>query len=214
MPLETDNLTFCRDIVLRRTVSGGATARSKRAMCRGSFHWHWLSPKQKTHTKATWGRTPRRRAESNNHDKTVGQRSCARKCKFCNKTHVIKKELCPAGGKTCDACKGRNHFRGSTQCSKTVHGVQNDCDSDSSSTSYGDISSVTADVHTFSSDDHGPIFCHMLIRKQSVEMQIDCGSTVSILPKKYVEDKDIRPESVTLKMWNNIKTEALGQVPC
>ena len=51
----------------------------------------------------------------------------------------------------------------------------------------------------------------MLIRKQSVEMQIDCGSTVNILPKKYLEDKDIRPESVTLKMWNNMKTEALGK---
>ena len=51
----------------------------------------------------------------------------------------------------------------------------------------------------------------MLIRKQSVEMQIDCGSTFNILPKKYLEDKDIRPESVTLKMWNNMKTEALGK---
>ena len=51
----------------------------------------------------------------------------------------------------------------------------------------------------------------MLIRKQYVEMQIDCKSTVNILPKKYVEDKDIRPESVTLKMWNNMKTEALGK---
>ena len=91
------------------------------------------------------------------------------------------------------------------------HGVQNDCDSDSSSISYGDINSVTADVHTLRSDDHGPIFCHMLIRKQYVGMQIDCGSTVNILPKKYVEDKDIRPESVTLKMWNNMKTEALGK---
>ena len=165
----------------------------------------------KTHTKATWGRTPRRRAESNNHNKILGQRDCARKCKFCNKTHVIKKELCPAGGKTCDACKGRNNYRFSTQCSKTVHGVQNYCNSDRSSTSYGDICSVTADVHTLSSDDHGPFFCHMLIRKQSVEMQIDCVSTVNILHKKYVEDMDIRPEYVTLKMWNNIKTEALGK---
>ena len=156
-------------------------------------------------------RTPRRRAESNNRDKTLGQQGCARKCKFCNKSHIMKKELCPAGGKTCNACKGRNHFRGSTQCSKTVHGVQNDCDSDSSSTNYGDISSVTADVHTLSSDDHGLIFCHMLIRKQSVEMQIDCRSTVNILPKNCVEDKDIRPESVTLKMWNNMKTEALSK---
>ena len=108
-------------------------------------------------------------------------------------------------------CKGRNHFRCSTQCSRTVHSVQDGSDSDSSCTNYGDISSVTADVHTLSSDNNGPIFCHMLVRKQSVEMQVDCGSTVNILPKKYVEDKDIRQESATLKMWNNVKTEALGK---
>ena len=66
-------------------------------------------------------------------------------------------------------------------------------------------------MHTLSSDNNGPIFCQMLVRKQSVEIQVDCGSTVNVLPKKYAEDKDIRPEYVTLKMWNNVKTEALGK---
>ena len=51
----------------------------------------------------------------------------------------------------------------------------------------------------------------MLVRKQTVKMQVDCGSTVNILPKIYVEDKDIRQESVTLKMWNNMKTEAIDK---
>ena len=118
----------------------------------------------------------------------------------------MKRELCPAWDNTCDARKGRNHFRGSSQCSRTVHGVQDGSDSDSSCSNYGDISSVTADVHTLSSDDNGPIFCHTLVRKQSDKTQVDCGSIVDILPNTYVEDKDIRPESVTLKMWNNVKT--------
>ena len=112
----------------------------------------------------------------------------------------MEKELCPAWGKTCDACKGCNHFRHSKQCSRSVHGVQNGYDSDSSCTSYVDISSVTADVHTLGSGDNGPIFCHMQVTKQCVEMQVDCGSTVNILPKKYVDDKDIRPECITLKI--------------
>ena len=132
-------------------------------------------PKPKTHTKATWGRPPQMRAESNNHDKTLGQRGFARKCTLCSRTHVMIKELCPARGKTCDACKCRNHFRDSKQCSRT-------------------------DVHTLGSDDNGPIFCHMQVRKQSVEMQVDCGSTVNILPKTYVEDKVISPKCVTLNI--------------
>ena len=67
-------------------------------------------PEPKTHTMATRGRTPRRIAESNTHDKTLGQRGCARKCKFCNRTHVMKKELCPAYGKICDAMQGPQSF--------------------------------------------------------------------------------------------------------
>ena len=32
------------------------------------------------------------------------------KCKYCGKQHKLKKEECPAFGKTCLNCKGRNHF--------------------------------------------------------------------------------------------------------
>ena len=48
------------------------------------------------------------------------------KCKFCSKIHVIKKESCPACGKSCDACEGKNHFKNSERCPKSkrkVHGV-------------------------------------------------------------------------------------------
>lgn len=31
------------------------------------------------------------------------------KCRFCGNTHIFKKEMCPAWGKTCSNCKGRNH---------------------------------------------------------------------------------------------------------
>ena len=31
-------------------------------------------------------------------------------CKFCGRQHELRKELCPAFGKTCSKCKGKNHF--------------------------------------------------------------------------------------------------------
>ena len=33
-----------------------------------------------------------------------------RECKYCGKIHIMKKELCPAWGKTCTSCKRDNHF--------------------------------------------------------------------------------------------------------
>ena len=112
------------------------------------------------------------------------------------------------GGDTCDLCKGLNHFK--VVCSKSVHGVRQESDSDSDS-SYDSISSVTMEVHTLSSPRNNPILCKMLLNKRPVKMQVDCGTNVSVLPKKYVAAEDIRPESVTLKMWNNVTTKALGR---
>lgn len=39
-------------------------------------------------------------------------------CKFCGKTHAMKKEECPAWEKTCENCHGRNHFK--IKCKKSA----------------------------------------------------------------------------------------------
>jgi len=80
------------------------------------------------------------------------------------KTHVMKKELCPAYRKTCDSCRPRNHFRGSEMCKPSVHIVHDDSDD-----SYNSISSVTAELHTIS--------CKMRLNQQDVT----CKSTVVLL---------------------------------
>ena len=33
-----------------------------------------------------------------------------RECKYCGKIHIMKKELCPAWGRTCTSCKRDNYF--------------------------------------------------------------------------------------------------------
>ena len=45
-----------------------------------------------------------------------GDSKSARRCKFCNRSHVMKKESCPAFGKTCNVCSGKNHFAASSVC--------------------------------------------------------------------------------------------------
>ncbi|KAK2192045.1 hypothetical protein NP493_40g06001 [Ridgeia piscesae] len=45
-------------------------------------------------------------------------------CKFCGRTHPQKKDCCPAWGRTCRRCAGRNHFSNCCQMgNKKVHTV-------------------------------------------------------------------------------------------
>lgn len=41
---------------------------------------------------------------------TAGRSECCLQCKFCGKVHTMRKEECPAWGKTCMSCGGRNNF--------------------------------------------------------------------------------------------------------
>ena len=67
-------------------------------------------------------------------------------CKFCCRSHIMKKEACPAWGKLCDACGQKNHFRGSKKCKKNrnVHSLQEyDSTSESDSDESATVMSVT-----------------------------------------------------------------------
>lgn len=135
------------------------------------------------------------------------------KCKFCCQVHEFKRELCPAWGKSCNACKQMNHFSASNKCSKNRIHLVKDSETEYSS-DCSSIASVTATANenvNSVNNESGPIFCEMLVDDSPIKFQIDCGATVNILPKKYVNGHRIRNESINLKMWNNDTTNALGK---
>ena len=112
-----------------------------------------------------------------------------RKCLFCCQIHVMKREMCQAWGKTCAACGERNHFKASNKCKQQSVNSLPDYYSDSSESSTETISTVTAsEDRVVNSVDPGNqlIFCETEINNKPVRMQIDCGSTVCILPKCYL----------------------------
>ena len=61
-------------------------------------------------------RVPRNKKPDNRHEKKVNEINC----NFCVYQHEKSIEKCPAWGKTCDNCKGQNHFK--SKCKK-VHAV-------------------------------------------------------------------------------------------
>ena len=117
----------------------------------------------------------------------------------------MKKEMCPAWGKTCASCSERNHFKASTKCKhQGVNSLGDGYSSDSSVSSTGTISTVTALESEFVNSvtpGNQLIFCEMEVNKRPVKMQIDCGATACILPKDFLRDQHaIHPERVHLQM--------------
>lgn len=131
-------------------------------------------------------------------------------CKFCGYNHVLQKEKCPAWGKLCKNCSGRNHF--AKQCKgrvasapakakpKAVHNV-NEADSDASDEW---IYSVETAITKLSRD----IKCEMRVGDKMITFQIDTGASVNVLPAKYAPN--VTQTSKTLIMWNGNRLTPRG----
>ena len=50
----------------------------------------------------------------------------------------------------------------------------------------------------------------MLIRSKPVSLRVNCGATVSIIPKSHIGDSWLEPSNITLEMWNKARVMALG----
>ena len=157
---------------------------------------------------------PRDRTKGKQHQ-TETTRATTRKFYFCKQVYAMRKESCPAWGKVCTSCGEKNNFPASRKCKgRSVQVVRDDYASDSSTSSTGAISTITVELchDVNSAQSQNPlIYCEMLINDKPVRLQIDCGATVCILPKRYLKNLEVRPEIVNLQMWNKSSVKARGK---
>ena len=117
---------------------------------------------------------PRDRAKGKQH-LTETTRTTTKKC-YCKQAHAMRKEACPAWGKVCTSCGEINRFPTSRKCKgRSVHVVQDDFASDSSTSSNGNISTITVDLcHDVNSaqSQHPLIYCEMLINDKPVRLTV------------------------------------------
>ena len=118
------------------------------------------------------------------------QNSELRSCKFCGESHKMKKELCPAYGKTCSKCGLKNHFavKCFTEEKRRVHQMQ-DSEPEWVYVMKGGKLDKKKDVK-----------CLLMVDGEEVHFQIDTGSSVNLLPKKYATV--IQPTSKILRTWD------------
>ena len=63
-----------------------------------------------------------------------------------------------------------------------------------------------------SDNSHFPkeIYTEMLLDDRPIKLQIDCGSSINVLPKDVVDNYDLTPTTKTLIMWNKTEVTPLG----
>jgi hypothetical protein len=204
--ISTNDLTLSKAVDISRAME--AASQQIKVMKPDVTEIHGIKRQKKT-----WGQKEKSDQHLRQNFKSRPPTSVEKTCRYCNRKHRMKKEECYAWGKTCRSCGVRNHFENSVVCKgagvKAVHTEDHD---DSLSSSDGSISSVI--VHELKSSDDSrdkPLFCEMKVNKKVVKLQIDCGATVNILPRRYVMNLQLRDEAVDLKMWNKAITRALGK---
>ena len=128
-------------------------------------------------------------------------------CHFCNKAHLFKKELCPAYGKTCNMCKGKNHFAGTKYCRANIKLVTDTDDSH-------DLSDVEEDEIWLAAVGNGKprATATLKVNEQSIKFQLDTGSDVNTICQRYVKKQQVKRTNQRLTMWNKTKLEPIGEV--
>ena len=114
-------------------------------------------------------------------------------CKFCGTRHIFKKHLCPAWGKRCDSCHGRNHFK---KCCKRVNLVENySCAEDEALPEAG----LLAFSH------RGQRLTALLdVSGQEIRFEIDTAADVNTISERYVDPAMREKPKQLLVMWYHV----------
>ena len=149
-----------------------------------------LTKKKQSSTNPANAASPFRHSTSKARDKP---------CKFCPYFHALRKEECPAYGKTCSNCGKRNHF--AAKCSsprRTVHQVEDE----------EELSEPGEWINTVQKTPSRDVKCTMLVGNRKVTFQLDTGSSVNLLPARFASK--VTPSPTTLRMWNHSEIQSLG----
>lgn len=134
------------------------------------------------------------------------------RCKFCTKPHPLRKEACPAWGRTCNLCKRKNHFAAKCPQNTRLHELHSTQDS---SVSDSENSLLSLSHKKQESKGRKAIFINLLMDGSPVRFQIDSGATANVLPMKllsHIDRKRLAPDETKLLTYNNTEIRSAGRI--
>lgn len=129
-----------------------------------------------------------------------------KECHYCGRQHPFKKEACPAWGKICSFCKGRNHF--SSKCKKRVHALQTE------TTCSEDEETLCDDVWLAAINNNkkrNRTSALLQVNEQEVRFQLDTAADINTICQRYVRKDQVRPTNQRLVMWNKTTISPKGE---
>ena len=130
-----------------------------------------------------------------------GRQDFVQDCNCCGRSHERKKKSCPAWGKLCRKCNGRNHFQ--SKC-REVHGVSVEVVEKESDMEPQFLSAVTS--HSV-----WRVTALMRINECDVRFQLDSAADVNTICAKFVKKHQLLPSKQKLTVWNDSTMRPLGE---
>ena len=130
-------------------------------------------------------------------------------CHFCGKTHKYGRNCCPAYGKECARCHGRNHFKAT--CRRQIHQVHDE-DYDQTDLENGvgleaNASFPTPTIcepnYTLHAVGKSQLTALLRINNTSVRFQLDTGADIDTINKRF----EVRPEQINPTQKNAYNVE-------
>ena len=146
---------------------------------------------KKSENSSAKGATPRQK-----NDKTMKKKPCS----FCGYSHEPKKEKCPAYGKKCDFCHGRNHFK--SRCKK-INALER-CDNSDREEDEFWLSIVQAEKRS-------QVTATMTVNEKNVKFQVDTGAEINTINQKFVRKTQVKKRNTKLRMWNKSIVHSIGE---
>lgn len=143
-----------------------------------------------------------------------------KKCKFCGQSHAFVKGKCPAFGKTCNYCKGSNHFEEvCRKRKKDVKAVTYESDSDFD---YDEITSIENVCATPIKNVKAPLDMKVNGKYKKVKCDVDTGSPVCLIGYRdycnlmQMKEPKLTQASKKLQNYNgdNIKVKGSTIIRC
>lgn len=107
-------------------------------------------------------------------------------CKFCGKEHPMRREACPAWGKTCSKCSRPNHFAARCTSSTPVRTVADNAD-DTTAASSGPARPTTFSFQV--SAGRKQLFTELMLEGTRQRFLLDTGSSKNIIPSSFLRGK-------------------------
>ena len=146
------------------------------------------------------------------------QQKLTKTCLYCGRQHEMVKEKCPAYGKTCNHCKGQNHFAAccrntpssnTRMCRRCPVKSFHDDDVSNYDSEYDEVNTLTAlpeAIHSVEGHPEKKLYASMTINNTSIKFQLDSGATCNVTTSKILQvtkcNAKIIPTSTILSLYN------------